>query len=82
MHRGLTACSFSERETIQVLLTQKQPSEVFYKKMFLKISQNSQESTCALVSFLTKLLAKACNFIKETLAQMFSCEFYEIAKNT
>ena len=26
---------------------------------------------------------KICNFIKkETLAQMFSCEFYEISKNT
>ena len=32
--------------------------------------------------FLTKLLA-ACNFItKETLAQVFSCEFCEISKNT
>ena len=28
-------------------------------------------------------LHKACNFIKkETLAQVFSCEFYEISKNT
>ena len=26
---------------------------------------------------------RACNFIKkETLAQLFSCEFYEISKNT
>ena len=26
---------------------------------------------------------EACNFIKkETLAQVFSCEFYEISKNT
>ena len=42
----------------------------------IEISQNSQESTCARVSFLIKLHAKACNFIKkETLAQMFSCEF-------
>ena len=54
---------------------QKQPPEVFYekrKKVFLKISQISQENTCARVSF----------FIKETLAQMFSCEFCEISKNT
>ena len=37
--------------------------------MFLEIPQNSQESTC--------------NFIKkETLAQVFSCEFSEITKNT
>ena len=42
--------------------------------MFLEISQNSQENTCARVS---------CNFIKkETLAQVFSCDIYEISKNT
>ena len=41
--------------------------------MFLKISQNSQENT----------RPEACNFIKrETLAQVFSCEFCEIFKNT
>ena len=40
--------------------------EVFYKKVFLEISQNSQENT----------------FIKkETLAQVFSCYFCEISKN-
>ena len=51
------------------------------KKVFLEISQNSQEKTCARVSFLIKLQA-ACNFIKkETLAQVFSCEFCEISKN-
>ena len=53
------------------------------KKVFLKISQNSQENTCARASFLIKLLAEACNFIKkEALAQVFSCEFCEIFKNT
>ena len=37
------------------------------KKLFSKILQNSQ----------------ACNFIeKEALAQVFSCEFYEISKST
>ena len=45
--------------------------EVFYKKVFLKISQNLQENTCARI------------FInKETLAQVFSYEFCEIFKNT
>ena len=44
--------------------------------MFLEVPQNSQENTCARVSFL-------CNFIKkETLAQVFSCERCEISKNT
>ena len=59
------------------------PQRCSVKKVFLEISQNSQESTCARVSFLTKLQAKACNFIKKaTLAQAFSCEVFEISKNT
>ena len=49
--------------------------------LFLVMLQNSQESTCARVSFLIKL--HEYNFIKkETLSQVFSCEFYEISKNT
>ena len=49
------------------------------KVLFLKISENSQESTCARVSFLIKLLASAYNFIlKKTLAQVLSCEFRKI----
>ena len=49
--------------------------------MFLETSKNSQENTCGGVSFSIKL--QACNFIKkETLAQVFSCEFCEISKNT
>ena len=43
---------------------------------FLEISQNSQENTCARVSFLINFLKK------ETLAQVFSCEFCETSKNT
>ena len=57
--------------------------EVFCKERFLEISQNSQGNTCIRVSFLIKLQLKAFNFIKkETLAQVFSCEFCEISKNT
>ena len=41
------------------------------KKLFLKISQNSQENTCTRVYFLIKL---------HTLAQVFSCKFCEISK--
>ena len=41
------------------------------KNVFLEISQNSQENTCARVLFIKK----------ETLAQVFSCEFDEISKN-
>ena len=50
--------------------------------MFLEISQNSHENTCARVSFLIKL-PKTWDFIKkETLAQVFSREFCEIPKKT
>ena len=42
------------------------------KKVFSEILQNSQENTCARVSFMKK----------ETLAQGFSCGFCEIFKNT
>ena len=39
----------------------------FVKKMFLEISQNSQENTCARVSFLIKLQTQATPFLKEHL---------------
>ena len=53
------------------------------KKAILEISQNSQGNTCTRASFLIKQQAscrhKACNFIKkESLAQVFSCEFCKI----
>ena len=35
--------------------------------MFLKISQNSQENSCARGSFLIKLQAEACNLLKKGL---------------
>ena len=45
------------------------------KKALLEISQNSQQNTCA--------RPQACNFIKkETLVQVFTCEFCEFCKNT
>ena len=51
--------------------------------MFLWISQNSLESTSARASFLIKMQAETWNFIKiEALGQVFSCEFWEIFKNT
>ena len=45
------------------------------KKVFLEILQNSQENNCVRVS-----LPEACTFIKkQTLVQVFSCEFCEIS---
>ena len=55
------------------------------KRVFLEISQNALENTCARVFFLIKLQvqAEACNFIKkETRAQVFSGEFCVISKST
>ena len=37
------------------------------RKVFLKFSQNSQENTCVVISFLIKLQAQACNFFKKRL---------------
>ena len=50
------------------------------KKVFLEISQNPQEKTCTRDCFLIKLQANFIN--KESLAQVFSCEFCEISKST
>ena len=38
--------------------------DVFYKKVFWKISQNSQENTCVRVSFQIKVQAWGCDFVK------------------
>ena len=52
------------------------------KNVFLKMSENSVENTCAIVSFLIKFQV-TCNFInKEALAQAFYCDFCEISKST
>ena len=48
--------------------------------MFLKTLQNPQENTRVRVSFLKR--SQFVNFVKkETLAQVFSCEFCEVFKN-
>ena len=53
------------------------------KNVFSRFSQNSQEDTCARVSFLINCRPEACNFVKkETLVQVLSCEFCEIFKDT
>ena len=43
--------------------SQKQPPEVFFEKnLFLEISQNSQENTCARISFLNKKAGLSLQF--------------------
>ena len=46
------------------------------KKVFLENLENSQENSCATDSFLMSL------WKNESLAQVFSCEFSKISKNT
>ena len=47
------------------------------------VLENLTKYTFDRVSFLIKLLASACNFIKKmTLAQVLPCEFCEIFENT
>ena len=57
--------------TVFNIITEAAVQRCSVKKVFLEISQ---ENTCDRVSFLIKL--------QETLAQVFSCEFCEISKNT
>ena len=55
------------------------------KKVFLEILQNSQENTCVGGSFFNKVAGlKLATLFKKSLslAQVFSCEFCEISKNT
>ena len=62
---------------------QKQSVRGVRQKKVLEILQNSLKNTSARASFLIKLQAEACNFMKkETVAQGFYCQFCEISKNT
>ena len=47
-----------------------------YKKLFFKISQNSQKNSCSVFYY-------SCNFNKKkTMVQVVSCEFCKILNNT
>ena len=54
-----------------------------FQNLKVVLALTEAANTCVRVSFLTELQALACNFIeKETLTQVFSCEFCEISNNT
>ena len=68
---------------IQIIIHRTSRWRCSVKKVFLKKSQNSQENTCASLFFNKIAGLKGCNFNKkETQAQVFSCEFCKIFKNT
>ena len=51
------------------------------KNVLLKTLQKSRENNCVAVSFLKKLQAEVCKFVKtETPTLVFSFEVYEIFK--
>ena len=53
------------------------------RKGFIETLQISQENACARASFLIKLQVLCLQFTeKQTLAQVFSCEFCKISKKT
>ena len=90
IHRRFTIMKFLSLFMV-ILVTESNPQfckrssrpDAFCEKVFLEISQNLQENTCARVSFLIKLQSPpATLFKKKTLAQVFSREFCEISKNT
>ena len=54
----------------------------FVKIVFLKLSQNPQENTCARHSlFFNKVEGLTPAIKKKTLTKVFSCEFCEVFKN-
>ena len=58
-------------------LLQKQSSEgILLKKVFLEILQNSQENTCARVSFLIKLQASSGRLLLVIVLSMLLFEFF------
>ena len=98
MKASTLVCCFSGKKTNQCIKNGSGRLEVFCEKGVLRNFAKFTGNTCARVSFLIKLQAApatllkkglwhrcfpVCNFIKkETLAQVFSCEFCEISKNT
>ena len=64
------------------LYKQKQPPEVFYKKSVLRdFTKFTGKHLCQSLSFNKVAGLSSATLLKKRLAQVFSCEFYEIFKN-
>ena len=58
-------------------------SDITLADLIMNSSQEAVPETCSVKKVFLKILRESCNFIrKETLAQVFSCEFCKISKNT
>ena len=83
MYVQFTSCVYGVILSFFMVKTEAVTQRWSLKNVFFEILQNLQKNACARVSFLIKLQTGACNFItKETLTQLFSCEFYEVFRNT
>ena len=73
--------NISKTVRVNVTFAEAATGAVLKEKLFLEILKNSQENTCARISFFNKVagLSSATLFKKETLVQVFSCEFCEIS---
>ena len=68
---------------LEIMFCRSSRPEVFCKKSVLGIFANSQENACARIIFFNKVAGLSQQlYKKETPAQVFSCEFCEISKNT
>ena len=83
MKASTLVCCFSGKNTNQCIKNGSGRLEVFCEKGVLRNVAKFTENTCARVSFLIKLQASPCIFIKkDTLVQVFSCKFCKISKKT
>ena len=84
MHNSCGRYNYYSRMYFAKLSNKSSRPDIFCKKVVLRNftgKSKSQENTLTRDSFLTKLPASSCNFIKkEALAQVFSCEFCEISR--
>ena len=76
LHSRMCYVSYLKNRLFYVEITKAVVRMCSVKTVFLEISQNSQENTCARDSFLIKLQTRP------PLVQVFSYEFCEISKNT
>ena len=77
IHSNLFPHEFLSYDIAIVYFIQKQPTEVFYKKFVLKVFAKFTRKHLRQNLFLNKDKG-----LKETLAQVFSCEFCEIFNNS
>ena len=83
LHSCMRYVSYQKNRLFYVEITEAVVQRCSVKKVFLEISQNSQESICTGDSFLIKLQAWPVTLLKKkSLAQVFPCKFCKISKNT